>query len=215
MKKALVLASSRGIGRGIADSLSELDLNVIRISTNELDTSNIDSVDKFIEKQKKTDILVLNTGGPPAQEFSEITKDDCDKYHNQLFYSFFRILQKIEIIDNGFIFLITSFNVKEPNPKLLLSNAYRVAFISVLKCLSKDLAKRGITTIGIAPGPIKTDRLNSLVADIAQFESQLPLGRAGETKEIGSFVKSVVENNIKYLNGVTINFDGGLSNNLF
>jgi len=215
MKKALVLASSRGIGRGIADSLSELDLNVIRISTNELDTSNIDSVDKFIEKQKKTDILVLNTGGPPAQEFSEITKDDCDKYHNQLFYSFFRILQKIEIIDNGFIFLITSFNVKEPNPKLLLSNAYRVAFISVLKCLSKDLAKRGITTIGIAPGPIKTDRLNSLVADMAQFESQLPLGRAGETKEIGSFVKSVVENNIKYLNGVTINFDGGLSNNLF
>ena len=215
MKKALVLASSRGIGRGIADSLSELDLNVIRISTNELDTSNIDSVDKFIEKQKKTDILVLNTGGPPAQEFSEITKEDCDKYHNQLFYSFFRILQKIEIIDNGFIFLITSFNVKEPNPKLLLSNAYRVAFISVLKCLSKDLAKRGITTIGIAPGPIKTDRLNSLVADMAQFESQLPLGRAGETKEIGSFVKSVVENNIKYLNGVTINFDGGLSNNLF
>tara|TARA_Y100000296_G_C5172318_1_gene258006 strand:+ start:2419 stop:3066 length:648 start_codon:yes stop_codon:yes gene_type:complete len=215
MKKALVLASSRGIGRGIADSLSELDLNVIRTSTNELDTSNIDSVDKFIEKQKKTDILVLNTGGPPAQEFSEITKDDCDKYHNQLFYSFFRILQKIEIIDNGFIFLITSFNVKEPNPKLLLSNAYRVAFISVLKCLSKDLAKRGITTIGIAPGPIKTDRLNSLVADMAQFESQLPLGRAGETKEIGSFVKSVVENNIKYLNGVTINFDGGLSNNLF
>jgi 3-oxoacyl-[acyl-carrier protein] reductase len=215
MKKALVLASSRGIGRGIADSLSELDLNVIRISTNELDTSNIDSVDKFIEKQKKTDILVLNTGGPPVQEFSEITKDDCDKYHNQLFYSFFRILQKIEIIDNGFIFLITSFNVKEPNPKLLLSNAYRVAFISVLKCLSKDLAKRGITTIGIAPGPIKTDRLNSLVADMAQFESQLPLGRAGETKEIGSFVKSVVENNIKYLNGVTINFDGGLSNNLF
>jgi 3-oxoacyl-[acyl-carrier protein] reductase len=215
MKKALVLASSRGIGKGIADSLSELDLNVIRTSTNELDTSNIDSVDKFIEKQKKTDILVLNTGGPPAQEFSEITKDDCDKYHNQLFYSFFRILQKIEIIDNGFIFLITSFNVKEPNPKLLLSNAYRVAFISVLKCLSKDLAKRGITTIGIAPGPIKTDRLNSLVADMAQFESQLPLGRAGETKEIGSFVKSVVENNIKYLNGVTINFDGGLSNNLF
>jgi len=215
MKKALVLASSRGIGRGIADSLSELDLNVIRISTNELDTSNIDSVDKFIEKQKKTDILVLNTGGPPVQEFSEITKEDCDKYHNQLFYSFFRILQKIEIIDNGFIFLITSFNVKEPNPKLLLSNAYRVAFISVLKCLSKDLAKRGITTIGIAPGPIKTDRLNSLVADMAQFESQLPLGRAGETKEIGSFVKSVVENNIKYLNGVTINFDGGLSNNLF
>ena len=212
MKKAIVLASSRGIGKGIADSLTELDINVIRTSTNELDTSNVECVEKFIEKEKEADILVLNTGGPPAQEFQDITKDDCNKYHNQLFYSFLRILQKIKIKENGYIFLVTSFNVKEPNPKLILSNAYRLAFISVLKCLSKDMAKRGVTTINIAPGPIKTDRLNNLVQDMEAFEKQLPLGKAGDPREIGDFVKSVVAHDIKYLNGVTINFDGGLSN---
>ena len=44
------------------------------------------------------------------------------------------------------------------------------------------------------------------------FEKQLPLGKAGDPREIGDFVKSVVAHDIKYLNGVTINFDGGLSN---
>ena len=65
MKNAIVLAGSRGIGKGIADSLETLDLNVVRTSTTELDTSDISSVDKFIKNNSTTDILVLNTGGPP------------------------------------------------------------------------------------------------------------------------------------------------------
>ena len=215
MKKAIVLAGSRGIGKGIADSLEQLDLEVIRTSTNELDTSNLSSVDDFIDKNPYTDILVLNTGGPPSQKFEDITKEDCDKYHNQLFYSFIKILQEVKINKGGYVFLISSYNIKEPSGKLLLSNAYRAAFASVLKCLSKDFAKDNITTINIAPGPIDTDRIQSLVSDIKAFEERLPMGRLGTVKEIGDFVRSIIENNIKYLTGVTINFDGGRSNSLF
>jgi 3-oxoacyl-[acyl-carrier protein] reductase len=39
--------------------------------------------------------------------------------------------------------------------------------------------------------------------------------RLGEPEEIGNFIKSIVQNNIKYLTGVTINFDGGVSNHIF
>ncbi len=39
--------------------------------------------------------------------------------------------------------------------------------------------------------------------------------RLGEPKEIGNFVKSIIENNIKYLSGVVINFDGANSNYVF
>ena len=215
MRKAIVLAGSRGIGKGIANSLETLDINVIKTSTKELDTSNLNSVDKFINNNPSTDILVLNTGGPPSQKFEDITKEDCDKYHNQLFYSFLKMLQNIKINDGGYIFLISSYNIKEPSGKLLLSNAYRVAFTSVLKCLSKEFAKRNITIINIAPGPINTDRIQNLVSDIKSFEEKLPMGRLGNVKEIGDFIKSIIENNIKYLTGVTINFDGGRSNSLF
>ena len=150
-----------------------------------------------------------------SQKFKDITKEDCDKYHNQIFYSFFKMIQEIKISDGGFIFLVSSFNVKEPDGKLLLSNAYRLAFISVLKCLSKEFAKRNITTINIAPGPIDTDRIRGLCSDIPALENRLPLGRLGQVEEIGNFVKSIVKENIKYLTGVTINFDGGKSNFIF
>lgn len=215
MKKAIVLAGSRGIGKGIVDSLKEIqDLEVFYTSSATLDTSKINQVDCFIEEHKNTDILILNTGGPLPKDFRDITQDDCNKYHNQLFYSFFKILQKLEINQDGFVFLISSYNVKEPDGKLLLSNAYRTAFISVFKCLSKEFAKRNVTTINIAPGPIETDRLHSLT-NIEDLNKKMPLGKVGNVKEIGDFVKLIVENNIKNLTGVTINFDGGKSNFLF
>ena len=75
---------------------------------------------------------------------------------------------------------------------------------------SKSIKKKNI-----APGPIKTKRLLNLVDDMEKFEESLPMKRAGNPDEIGRFVKLIIENEIKYLTGVSINFDGGLSNYLF
>ena len=212
MKKAIITAGSRGIGKAISDSLREICDDVIATSSKELDTSDLVQVDNFTKKNSTTDILVLNTGGPPAKLFNDISDDDWNKYHNQLFLSFCLMLQRIHVNDGGYIFLISSFNIKEPDSKLILSNAYRIAMTSVLKSLSKSFATRNITCINIAPGPIKTDRLFSLVSDMDSLEKSLPMGRAGAPEEIGVFVKSIIENNIKYMTGVTINFDGGASN---
>lgn len=211
-KKAIITAGSRGIGAAIATSLENLGLEVLTTSKKELDTSDLTSVKGFLDQGLETDVLVLNTGGPPAMDFYEITEDIFVKYHNQLFLSFCLMLQDIKIRDGGYVFLISSFNIKEPNSKLLLSNSYRIAFASVLKSLSKTLAQRNITCINLAPGPIKTERLFNLVEDMEEFEKQLPLGRAADPSELGTFVAAIVENEVKYLNGVTINFDGGHSN---
>ena len=215
MKKAIVLGGSRGIGKAISESLKTLDIDVIAASKSDIDTSNMESVRKFLQTYSNTDILVLNTGGPPVIEFKKISEEDWNNYHNQLFLGFCTILQQISINDNGYIFVITSNVIKEPNSKLIISSAYRAAFSSVFKILSKEFAKREISCINIAPGPINTDRTKELIDNIDEFVDTLPMKRLGKPEEIGNFVKSIIENNIKYLSGTIINFDGANSNSLF
>ena len=215
MKKAIVLGASRGIGKSISDSLKELDLDVVSLSSNDIDTSNLDSVNRFADENNSTDILVLNTGGPPIIEFEKISKEDWEKYHNQLFVGFCTLLQKIKINDGGYVFAITSNVIKEPNSKLIISSAYRAAFSSVFKILSKEFAKRDVSLINIAPGPINTDRTKELVDNVEEYADSLPMKRLGKPEEIGNFVSSIVEKDIKYLSGVMINFDGSNSNFIF
>jgi len=215
MAKAIVIGGSRGIGKAISDGLKSIGCDVLSTSKNEIDTSDLHSVKDFIQKNPSTDILVLNTGGPPAKEFDSVTEEEWQKYHNQLFLGFCLILRKITINDGGYVFLISSGVIKEPFPKLVISSAYRIAFSSVFKILSKKFAERKISCINIAPGPMNTDRARELIENIQEYEKTLPMKRLGEPKEIGNFVKSIVENEIKYLSGVVINFDGANSNYLF
>ena len=195
--------------------MKKLDLDVISLSSNDIDTSNLNCVNKFANENNSTDILVLNTGGPPIIEFEKISKEDWEKYHNQLFVGFCTLLQKIKINDGGYVFAITSNVIKEPNSKLIISSAYRAAFSSVFKILSKEFAERDVSLINIAPGPINTDRTKELVDNVEEYADSLPMKRLGKPEEIGNFVSSIVEKEIKYLSGVVINFDGSNSNYIF
>ncbi|MCV0399558.1 MAG: SDR family oxidoreductase [Nitrosarchaeum sp.] len=215
MTNAIVLGGSRGMGKAISDALSSIGCSVTATSKKDIDTSDLDSVREFVKSNPETDILVLNTGGPKAKQFSEVTEEDWKRYHNQLFLGFCMILQNIKINHGGYIFLISSSVIKEPNSKLVISSAYRAAFSEVFKILSKDYAKYNVSCINIAPGPINTDRTRELIANVEEYKESLPMKRLGEPEEIGNFVKAIVENNIKYLSGVTINFDGANSNYIF
>jgi len=215
MTKAIVLGGSRGIGKAISDSLKSIEIDVFPASKKDIDTSDLNSVKKFLDIHYETDILILNTGGPEPKLFSTITENDWKKYHNQLFLGFVTILQNIKINQGGYIFLISSSVIKEPNTKLIISSAYRAAFTEVFKVLSKEYAEKNISCVNIAPGPFNTDRTRELIDNVKEFEKTLPMKRLGEPEEIGNFVKSIVENKIKYLSGVTINFDGANSNSIF
>ena len=95
INKAIVIGGSKGIGKEISKQLKSLKIKTISCSRKEIDTSSINSVKKFIKKYKSTDILVLNSGGPPPLKMSKINEETWNKYFNQLFLGFF-ITQKLK-----------------------------------------------------------------------------------------------------------------------
>ena len=210
-KKAIIIGGSKGLGKAISTSLKEIKVKTIACSRKEIDTSNIKSVVKFSKKYRKIDILVLNTGGPPPLKFNEINIEDWRKYFNQLFLSFFILLKNIKIKKNGYIFYISSSIIKEPGDSLIISSSLRSAMSSLLKSYSLEKSSQGITAINIAPGPFKTNRVKQLVKNLRRYEKSLPTKKIGNPKEIGEFVRFIVQKQIKYISGSNVYFDGNLN----
>ena len=213
--EAIVLGGTRGIGRAIAEALRTSGHHVTAAGRSDIDTSEPESVRRFVAANQTTDILVLNTGGPPPKTYTEVIDQEWSKYHNQLFAGMVTLLRDTHVRDGGYIFLISSSVVKEPNPRLAISCAYRAAFSEIFKLASQELAARQITCINIAPGLIATDRTRQILDKMRVNPADLPMGHMGEPSEIGEFVAGIVNKNIKYLSGVTITFDGASSTHIF
>lgn len=212
-KKAIVIGGSKGIGKSISINLKKNNYKVLSCSRKDIDTSNIKSVENFTKKNKSADILVLNSGGPPALDFNKINKNDWGKYFNQLFLGFFILLKNIKINKNGYVFYISSSIIKEPGTGLVISSSLRSAMSSLLKSYSILQAKNDVSVINIAPGPFKTGRVKELVKNIKKFEKTLPTGKIGNPDEIGKFVSFIVKNKLKYISGSTVYFDGNINKN--
>ena len=210
-KTAIVLGGSKGLGKSISSELKKICTKVEACSRKDIDTSNLDSVKLFLNQKKVVDILVLNTGGPPAKDFYNLKEEEWLKFFKQLFLSFVLILQKIKIKKNGYVFLISSSIIKEPSLGLEISSSLRSGFVNLFKSISLHKKNKTISFINIAPGPFKTNRIKQLVKNIKLYEQNLPTGKIGNPKEIGKFVKFVVESKIKYLNGSSIYFDGNIN----
>ena len=207
--KAIFLGGSKGIGRAIYSSLKKLKIkNIIKCSSKDIDTSNIESVKLFAKKHPLVDVIVLNTGGPPNINFENITNDLWIRYFKQLFLGYVTLLKAIKINKNGYIFNISSAIIKEPSENLIISSSLRIAFISLLKSLTYKYNKDNIAIINIAPGPFKTNRIKKLVLDLKNFEKNLPLKKIGNPNEIAEFVNFILSKKIKYITGSTIFFDG-------
>ena len=210
-KKAIILGGSKGLGKSIALNLKEIKYKIVSCSRKDIDTSNLNSVENFIKKNKFADVIVLNSGGPPPIKFQNINVNDWKKYFNQLFLSYFLILNKIKVKKNGYVFYLSSSIIKEPGNSLIISSALRAAMSSLLKSYSITSSKNNISVINIAPGPFKTNRVKELVKNLKKFEKTLPSGKIGNPNEIGKFVRFIVENRIRYITGSTVYFDGNLN----
>jgi 3-oxoacyl-[acyl-carrier protein] reductase len=212
--KILVLGGSKGIGKSISDLAKKNYKQVKSFSSKDVDTSDLSSVKKFVKNNKSTNVIVLNSGGPPNLKFEKIDEKIWYKYFNQLFLGFALILKNIKINNNGYIFYISSSVIREPGSSLLISSSLRIAFNSLLKSLSKEYSKKNISVISIAPGPFKTGRVKELIPNLKEFEKKLPTKKIGDPQEIAKLVNFIIQNKLKYLTGTTIYMDGNTLNTL-
>ena len=185
---ALVMASSKGIGRGIAHSLAREGVRVAMASRSQesiesaaanadgeatafvADTTDLDRMRELPGEVaasfgEPATILVLNTGGPPA---GGALDHEIDEWHTA-FHSLVlapRVLVEATLPamrERGFgrIINVGSSSTQEPIPSLNLSNSLRQAAIGFLKTLSREVAGDGVTVNTVLTGRFATERLAS------------------------------------------------------
>ena len=192
-KVALVLASSKGLGKAVAMELAkegakviicgtdakalaatEQEINLIAQNkvlavvcdlTEEAQRKNL--VERSVKAFGDIEILVTNTGGPAAGPFEQFNLDDWKNIYNLLFLSAVDIIQQVlpgmKAKGFGRILTITSVAVKQPADNLISSNAVRTSLLGLVKSLSNEVAIHGITVNNILPGYTSTNRLQGLI----------------------------------------------------
>jgi 3-oxoacyl-[acyl-carrier protein] reductase len=192
---ALVAASSRGLGRAIAQALGREGARLVmcardrdrleeagdricaatgaEVSTVVADLSDPVGPRRFVEAAVAhaggVDVLVTNTGGPPPGTFDELDDDAWRRAFDLLLLSAVRLIREalphMERRGGGRIINVVSIAVKEPIAGLLLSNALRAAVVGMAKTLAAELGPRGILVNNVCPGRIATERLSELDED--------------------------------------------------
>lgn len=188
-------------------------------------------VDCALERFKKIDVLVVNSGGPKPGTFFSITPQDWETAYQGVFYYvvelYTRIIPVMKKHRWGRIINIASLSVKEPADTLVLSNVFRSAVVSMAKTLSRELIASNITINTVCPGAFKTDRAIALMAEEAQRSSAsiasveaklidgLPAKRYQMPEELGGLVAFLASESAASITGATISIDGGISKGIW
>lgn len=249
-KKALVCGSTQGIGLAIAKELALLGASCVLVARNEeslknaitqldmslgqlhqylvADFSNTEQVKEVIgnfAKNQPVDILVNNTGGPPAGKITDAKDSDFLSALNLHLINNHNIttslLEGMKVAGYGRIINIVSTSVKVPLPNLGVSNTTRAAVAGWAKTMANEVAKFGITVNNVLPGATSTLRLSSIIENKSQktntetavVESEMlheiPMGRFGKPEEVAALAAFLATPAAGYITGQSICVDGG------
>jgi 3-oxoacyl-[acyl-carrier protein] reductase len=191
-KVALVAASSKGLGRAVAEELAaegahlvicargkealeeaaesirqRAPVKVVDVTADVSDPKDAARVvEVALEEFGQVDILVTNSGGPPSGSFETITPEMWDAATRLLLRSAVEltraVLPGMKERRWGRILNVTSIAAKQPIEGLMLSNSLRAAVIGFARTLANEVAPFGITVNNLLPGFTRTDRVQEL-----------------------------------------------------
>jgi len=242
----MVAAASKGLGRAIAEALAAegCKLSVCARSIEawsddmlavSCDVSKPEDLqrwyDETIKRFGQVDILVTNTGGPPAAPFAKLTEEQWRTGIDLTLMNVVRLC-RIVIPDMqkrkwGRIVHLTSFVAKQPIELLTISSTLRAGLSALTKTLADQVARDGILVNAVMPGHFLTDRqrhLGEIRAEqqgitleeyFARTEEAIPLGRYGRAEELANVVAFLCSERASYVTGTSIQIDGGLVRSTF
>jgi len=206
---------------------SATDVEVFAVQANLMKEDDIRRlVLKTSQRFGRIDILVNNTGGPPSTTFLETSAEQWREAVNLLLMSVItacsEVIPYMQKGKWGRIINMTSFAAKQPAERLVLSNALRAGILGLTKTLSNELAEDGILVNAVCPGWTLTKRVDELAKAQAKktgktyediikgWESQIPVKRLAQTKEIADLVVFLASERASYITGAAIQVDGGV-----
>lgn len=169
--------------------------------------------------------MLVNAGGPPAKTVLETTLNDWDDAYAKI------LRWKVEITQAfvpamskagyGRIVYIESSSVKQPIENLVLSTSLRLAVVGMVKTLSQEIAKSGVTLNILGPGSHNTPAIDRLYHKKSEqtgvaFDEvkqaaiqQIPVGRLGEADDFACLAVWLLSKQSGFVTGQTIMVDGG------
>lgn len=193
-KKAIVCASSRGLGKGCALALAEAGCDVVvngrdaealsRTAEELRQATGVEVLEvtadvstplgqaALLEACPKPDILVNNNGGPPFRDFRELDREAILEGVRQNMVTPIALIQAVVdgMCERGFgrIVNITSSSVYMPIPGLDLSSGARAGLTSFLAGVARTVADKNVTINFLLPGKMDTDRLTGSISATAK-----------------------------------------------
>jgi 3-oxoacyl-[acyl-carrier protein] reductase len=237
---ALVTGASKGLGRAIAAALAgegarvaissrsreRIDAAAAAIGARGYvhDSSDTDGAGALVDTVERdlgpVDVLVANTGGPPAgPDPLGFTGEQWEAAYRDLVLAPMALIERVMpgMRERGFgrVVSVASSAVREPIPGLVLSNSHRAALLGALKTLARDVAGDGVTVNSVLPGRIATDRIVEMSGsrDAAEeaARAQVPAGRLGTPEEFAAVAAFLCSQPAAYVTGTTVLVDGGLT----
>jgi 3-oxoacyl-[acyl-carrier protein] reductase len=212
--------------KAVADNITAAGGRALALAWDLADLSVINGNVRRIETEfGRLDVLVNNTGGPPATPAAGQAPALWSEHFQAMVLSVIavtdRILPGMRQRRWGRIITSTSSGVVAPIPNLGLSNALRSSLVGWSKTLAREVARDGVTANIVVPGRIATRRTLALDEQRAKREGRpveqvtadsaalIPLGRYGDPTEYGDTVAFVASERASYITGAVIRVDGG------